>query len=208
VGGVYAEDRKLYDRLTEGDPRLVFDLNEAKALPGEHNAQNAAAAYATARAVGVDTQTACDALRSFPGLAHRQEVIKVVRGIAYVNDSKATNPEAAARALACYGAIYWIAGGRPKTGGLEPLEPFLDRVRHAFLIGEATDRFAGALDGKVPVSRCGTLDSAVGAARDMAERDGLPGAVVLLSPACASFDQFRNFEARGDAFRFLVGALD
>ncbi len=208
VGGVYADGRKLYDRLADGDPRLVFDLDEAKALPGEHNAQNAAAAYATARAVGVDAETACDGLRTFPGLAHRQEVIKVVRGIAYVNDSKATNPEAAARALACYGAIYWIAGGRPKPGGLEPIEPFLDRVRHAFLIGEATDRFARALEGKVPVSRCGALDAAVGAAREMAERDGPAGAVVVLSPACASFDQFRNFEDRGDAFRSLVGALN
>ena len=206
--GGFADGRKLYDRLTDGDPRLVFDLDEAQALPGEHNAQNAAAAYATARAVGIDTQTACDALRTFPGLAHRQEVVRVVRGIAYVNDSKATNPEAAARALACYGTIYWIAGGRPKPGGLEPLEPFLERVRHAFLIGEAMDRFAEALVGQVSVSHCGTLDAAVSAAREMAERDGLRGAVVLLSPACASFDQFKSFEARGDAFRALAGALD
>lgn len=205
-GGVFAEGRKLYDQLTGGDHRLVFDLDEAQALPGEHNAQNAAAAYATARAVGIDRQTACDALRTFPGLAHRQEVIKVVRGIAYVNDSKATNAEAAARALACYGTIYWIAGGRPKSGSLEPVEPYLDRVRNAFLIGEATDMFATALDGRVPVSRCGTLAMAVAAAREMAERDGLPGAVVLLSPACASFDQFKNFEVRGDAFRALAEA--
>jgi len=205
-GGVFAEGRKLYDQLTDGDWRLVFDLDDAQALPGEHNAQNAAAAYATARAIGVDRQTACDALRTFPGLAHRQEVIKVVRGIAYVNDSKATNAEAAARALACYGDIYWIAGGRPKPGGLEPLEPFLDRVRHVFLIGEATDRFAEALEGRVRVSRCGALAVAVDEAREMAERDSVPGAVVLLSPACASFDQFRNFEVRGDAFRDLVEA--
>jgi UDP-N-acetylmuramoylalanine--D-glutamate ligase len=208
AGGVYAEGRTLYDRMTGGDPLAVFDLDDARALPGEHNAQNAAAAYATARSVGVDRRTACDALRSFPGLAHRQEVIRVVRGVAYVNDSKATNPDAAARALACYRDIYWIAGGRPKAGGLEALEPFLDRVRHAFLIGEAMDPFARALDGKVAVSRRGALDAAVNAAREMAERDGRPGAVVLLSPACASFDQFRNFEARGDAFRSLVGGLD
>jgi len=205
-GGVFAEGRKLYDHLANGGRELVFDLDEAQALPGEHNAQNAAAAYATARAVGVDRQTACDALRSFPGLAHRQEVVRVVHAIAYVNDSKATNAEAAARALACYDNIYWIAGGRPKPGGLETLAPLLDRVRHAFLIGEATDRFADALDGRVRVSRCGTLDAAVDAAGDMAERDGLPGAVVLLSPACASFDQFKNFEVRGDAFRTLVEA--
>jgi UDP-N-acetylmuramoylalanine--D-glutamate ligase len=208
AGGVYAEGRTLYDRMTGGDPLAVFDLDDARALPGEHNAQNAAAAYATARSVGVDRRTACDALRTFPGLAHRQEVIRVVRGVAYVNDSKATNPDAAARALACYRDIYWIAGGRPKAGGLEALEPFLDRVRHAFLIGEAMDPFARALDGKVALSRHCVLDAAVNAAREMAERDGRPGAVVLLSPACASFDQFRNFEARGDAFRSLVGGLD
>lgn len=205
-GGVFAEGRKLYDQLTDGPRRFVFDLDEAQALPGEHNAQNAAAAYATARAVGVDRQTACDALRTFPGLAHRQEVIKVVHGVAYVNDSKATNPEAAARALACYHNIYWIAGGRPKPGGLELLEPLLGRVRHAFLIGEAMDSFARSLDGKVAVSLCGHLEAAMGAAREMAEREGLPGAVVLLSPACASFDQFKNFEARGDAFRMLAEA--
>lgn len=205
-GGVYAEGRKLYDQLADGDRRMVLDLDEARALPGEHNAQNAAAAYATARSVGVDRQTACDALRTFPGLAHRQEVIKVVHGVAYVNDSKATNPEAAARALACYDNVYWIAGGRPKPGGLEILEPLLHRVRHALLIGEATERFSEALKDKVPMSRCGTLATAVDAAREMAEREKLPGGVVLLSPACASFDQFSNFEDRGDAFRALVEA--
>jgi UDP-N-acetylmuramoylalanine--D-glutamate ligase len=204
-GGVFAEGGKLYDQLSAEDRQMVFDLDEARALPGEHNAQNAAAAYAAARAVGVDRQTACAGLRTFPGLAHRQEVVAVVRAIPYVNDSKATNPEAAARALACYDAIYWIAGGRAKPGGLEALEPYLDRVRHAFL-GEAMDRFGHALEGGVAVSRCGTLEAAVAAAGDMAERDGPAGAVVLLSPACASFDQFSNFEARGDAFRSLVEA--
>jgi UDP-N-acetylmuramoylalanine--D-glutamate ligase len=185
----------------------VFSLKLARALPGEHNAQNAAAAYSAARAIGIDSNTTCDALRTFPGLAHRQEVVAVIDGVAYVNDSKATNPEAAARALACYRSIYWIVGGRPKQGGLDPVDPFLKNVRHAFLIGEAMDTFAVALDDKVRKSRCGELEKAVAAARRMAERDGETGAVVLLSPACASFDQFKSFEDRGDAFRSLVEAF-
>jgi UDP-N-acetylmuramoylalanine--D-glutamate ligase len=124
-----------------------------------------------------------------------------------VNDSKATNGDAAARALSSYDHIYWIAGGRPKEGGLAAVEAWLGRVRHAFLIGEAEEAFARALEGKVPVSRCGTLDCAFRAARATAEADAARAAVVLLSPACASFDQFANFEARGEAFRAMVEAL-
>ncbi len=206
-GGVFALAGKLYDDTDGGGDEPVLDLAGARALPGEHNAQNAAAAYATARALGVDPATACDAIRTFPGLAHRQEIVGVVHGVSYVNDSKATNPEAAARALACYESIYWIAGGRAKQGPLTALEPYLGRVRHAFLIGEATEVFADALDGRVAVSRAGTLDAAVAAAQAAARRDGAAGAVVLLSPACASFDQFKNFEVRGDAFRRLVETL-
>jgi UDP-N-acetylmuramoylalanine--D-glutamate ligase len=206
-GGVFALAGKLYDDTGGGGSGPILDLSETRALPGEHNAQNAAAAYATARALGVDWATVCEAIRTFPGLAHRQEVVGVVNGVTYVNDSKATNPDAAARALACYGTIYWIAGGRPKQGPLTALEPYLDQVRHAFLIGEATEVFADALGGRVAVTRAGTLGEAVAAARAAAERDGAAGAVVLLSPACASFDQFKNFEVRGDTFRGLVEAL-
>jgi UDP-N-acetylmuramoylalanine--D-glutamate ligase len=205
--GVFSLAGKLYDDTGGDGSGPILDLSETRALPGEHNAQNAAAAYATARALGVDRATACDAIRTFPGLAHRQEVVGVVNGVAYVNDSKATNPEAAARALACYETLYWIAGGRPKQGPLTALEPYLGRVRRAFLIGEATEVFADALDGRVAVTRAGTLGEAVAAARAAAERDGAAGAVVLLSPACASFDQFKNFEVRGDTFRGLVEAL-
>ena len=146
-------------------------------------------------------------MRSFPGLAHRQELVVTIDGIAYVNDSKATNPEAAARALACYDAIYWIAGGRAKEGGLASLVPHLGRVRHAYLIGEAAGAFAAELDGVVPFTVASTLERAVAAAHLQAHRNGARDPVVLLSPACASFDQFRNFEARGDAFRALVEAL-
>lgn len=206
AGGVHAVGGRLVDE-TEGAPRLVLDLAEAPALPGAHNWQNAAAAYAAARAVGVAPDVIAEGLRSFPGLAHRQELVATIDGIRYVNDSKATNADATARALACYDPIYWIVGGQPKETGLDGLDGFFPRIAHAFLIGEAEDAFARVLAGRTPLSRCGTLAAAVAAAHEMAQREGRPGAVVLLSPACASFDQFANFEARGDAFRRLVQAL-
>jgi UDP-N-acetylmuramoylalanine--D-glutamate ligase len=185
----------------------MLDLRDALALPGAHNAQNAAAAYAAAVALGVAPETAANAIASFPGLARRQERIAVIAGVTYVNDSRATNADAAAKALASYRTIYWIAGGRPKLGDLSDLYPHLGRVRHAFLSGEAEAQFAEELQGRVAVSRCGTLADAVDAARALAVGEGLPGATVLLSPACASFDQFANFEARGAAFRALVEAM-
>lgn len=207
-GGVFVEHNIVYDATAAGGaPEPVLDLREAAALPGEHNAQNAAAAYAAVRALGLDAGEARRGIVSFPGLAHRQERIAEIEGVLYVNDSKATNADAAARALACYDTVYWIAGGRAKEGGLAGIEPWLGRVRHAFLIGEAEAAFAAALAGLLPVSRCGSLDRAVAAATARARSDALPGAVVLLSPACASFDQFRNFEARGAAFRALVEAI-
>ena len=209
AGGVYALDGVLYDDV-EGNAVPVLDLGEVAALPGEHNWQNAAAAHAAAKAAGVPAGAIAQGIRSYPGLAHRQERLAVIDGIAYVNDSKGTNPDSAARALACYDRVYWIAGGRAKEGGLGALEPHLRRVRHAFLIGEAAETFAAALAGKVAVTRSGTLAKAVEQARALAREEGGAGAVVLLSPACASFDQFsagRNFEARGDAFRGLVERL-
>ena len=210
AGGVYVRDGTLFDATIADAPRRVLDLSEAAALPGEHNAQNAAAAYAAARALGLNVADIAAAIRTFPGLSHRQERIAIIDGVAFVNDSKATNADAAARALACYGQIFWIAGGRPKEGGLEAIRPYLARIRHAFLIGEAMEGFAAWLDGQVAFTRCGTLQQAVAAAaaaaRTAARRgDGNP--VVLLSPACASFDQFTSFEARGQAFRNLVEAL-
>lgn len=205
-GGVFARGGTLYD-ATAGAPRAVFDLATAPALPGEHNAQNAAAAWATVRALGVDEADAAAAMTRFPGLAHRQERLAVIDGIAWINDSKATNADAAARALASYGAIYWIAGGRPKEGSLDAVLPHLGHVRHAYLIGEAAAPFAEALAGRVPVTVAGTLDRAVTAAAAQARRNGVADPVVLLSPACSSYDQFRDFEARGDAFRALVAGL-
>jgi UDP-N-acetylmuramoylalanine--D-glutamate ligase len=172
-----------------------------------HNWQNAAAAYAACKATGVEPPVIAACLRSFPGLAHRQETIEIIDGVAWINDSKATNANAAAKALACYDSVYWIAGGQAKEGGLAGLEPFYPRIAHAFLIGEAESAFVEALQDKVPVTRCGDLAGAVETAHALARREGREGAVVLLSPACASFDQFDNFEARGETFRALVEAL-
>jgi UDP-N-acetylmuramoylalanine--D-glutamate ligase len=205
-GGVYAQGGLLWDSI-DGAPKPVLRLSEARALPGEHNGQNAAAAYAAVRSLGVDGDLAAKAILDFPGLAHRQERIAEVAGITYVNDSKATNGDAAARALSSYDNIYWIAGGRPKEDGLAAVDPWLGRIRHAFLIGEAEETFARVLEGKIALSRCGTLDRAFAAARSMAAADQLDRPVVLLSPACASFDQFPNFEARGEAFRTMVEAI-
>jgi len=206
AGGVYTVDGMLHDD-TEGNAVPVLDLKAVPALPGVHNWQNAAAAYAAAKAAGTQPHAIMACLQSYPGLVHRQERVAVVDGVTYINDSKATNVDAAAKAFACYDTIYWIAGGRPKEGGLDALEPHLDRVRHAFLIGEAADTFAKALDGRVDLTQSGTLTAAVEQARARALEDKAEGAVVLLSPACASFDQFQDFEARGDAFRELVEAL-
>ncbi|MDE2228989.1 MAG: UDP-N-acetylmuramoyl-L-alanine--D-glutamate ligase [Alphaproteobacteria bacterium] len=205
-GGVYVTNGDLIDDL-DGAARPVLAMVEAPRLPGAHNGQNAAAAYAAARALGCEPEAAARAIKSFPGLAHRQEWIATIDGIRYVNDSKATNADAAEKALVCYDDIYWIVGGRPKEDGIDALAPLFPRIRRAFLIGEAADRFARSLDGRVAYEISVTLDAAVAAARHAALNDRRRGAVVLLSPACASFDQFRDFEDRGDRFRRLVEQL-
>jgi len=143
AGGVYARDGVLIDD-TEGAAEARLDLRAVPTLPGRHNWQNAAAAYAAARAVGVAPPAIAEGIRSYPGLAHRQEQVGTLRGIRFVNDSKATNADAAAKALASYPTIYWIAGGKPKDGPLDALHPFLSNVRRGFLIGEASARFAAS----------------------------------------------------------------
>ncbi len=205
-GGVTAPEGILMDDH-EAQGQSVIDLRAANALPGSHNWQNACAAYAAARAAGVDAATIRQGIVSYPGLAHRQELIAVIDGVRYVNDSKATNADAAAKAMVCYDDIYWVLGGQAKEGGIAGLEHLLPRVRKAFLIGEATEEFARSLAGKVEFERSGTLDVAVAHARAAAVADARAGAVVLLSPACASWDQFKSFEDRGEAFRHLVSAL-
>ena len=209
-GGIYVDGGVLRDD-SEAKDIAVLDLKDLTVLPGSHNWQNAAAAYAACKALGVAPAVIMACIRSFPGLPHRQELLEVIDSIAFINDSKATNPEAAARALACYPVIFWIAGGRAKETGLEPLEPFLGHVRKAYLIGEAEPSLAEALTGKTALERCGTLEralrSAFADAKSLLAGDSPLLPVILLSPACASFDQFADFEARGDAFRTAVRAL-
>jgi len=199
--GVYAIDGVLHD----GD--FTVDLRPILTLPGAHNWQNACAAYATCRALGVSREDIARGLRSYPGLAHRQERVAEIGGIAYVNDSKATNADATEKALSSYDTIYWIAGGKPKEGGIEPLAAYFPRIVHAFLIGEASEQFARTLQGKVASTQCGTMQNALQAAHALAQVEKRPHAVVLLSPACASFDQWASFEARGDAFRAQAQSL-
>ena len=203
--GVYALQGVLYDatgeRVTE-----VADLMRAASLPGRHNWQNAAAAYAAARALGLSIQDAAEGLMSFPGLAHRMETVGTIGKVRFVNDSKATNADAARQALSSYPKVYWIAGGQPKTGGIDSLADLFDGVVKAYLIGEAQDEFAATLERRVPYVRSGTIEAAVQAAFTDARAEG-KDAIVLLSPACASFDQFADFEERGEAFRAAVHHL-
>ena len=208
-GGIYVINGVLVDD-TEGLETPVMDLKENPYLVGQHNWQNAAAAFAAAKSVGIQPHAVMACINSFPGLVHRLEPVAIVDGVGYVNDSKATNGEAAARALACYDAVYWIVGGRPKEGGLKATEAYLSNVHHALIIGEASMEFSNFLDGRVPMTLSGDLRTAVAMASKMAKKEAANGKispVVLLSPAAASFDQFDNFEVRGDVFRDLVEAL-
>ncbi len=190
--------------LENGEP--VLDLTKVRRLPGRHNWQNAAAAFALARADDIPSAAAASAIGSYPGLQHRQELIAERDGILFINDSKATNADAVAKALACYQNIFWILGGQAKEGGITSLTEYFPRIAHAYLIGDAAQDFAKTLGDAVPYSQCGTLDKAVEAAARDAKTKG-PGSVVLLSPACASWDQFTSFEHRGDVFRQLVQNL-
>ena len=196
--------------LIDADGYTV-DFSDVATLPGDHNAQNAAAAWAACRWLDVPREKIVAGLRSYPGLPHRQERVASAGNVVYVNDSKATNADATARALSSYSDIYWILGGQAKEGGVAPLVSYFDRIRHAFLIGESSDLFASQLEGKLPYSRCGDLQSALDAAHARAQREATgPGggpSVVLLSPACASWDQWKSYEHRGDAFRAMARAL-
>jgi UDP-N-acetylmuramoylalanine--D-glutamate ligase len=204
--GVFVVDGVLYD--AEG-PRAVpvMQMASAARLPGAHNWQNAALAYAAVKPFVKDTRAIAAAIAGFPGLAHRMEEVGRIGKVQFVNDSKATNADATARALAVYPDIFWIAGGKPKEGGIESLAAFFPRVRKAYLIGEAAHAFARSLDGKALSDMSRTLDVAT----EHASADALASAalapVVLLSPACASYDQFKDFEQRGDMFRKLVARL-
>jgi UDP-N-acetylmuramoylalanine--D-glutamate ligase len=202
--GIYADGGHLI-LAHGGATRLIADLATIETLRGAHNAQNAAAAIAACLAVGISETEICAGLASFPGLKHRMQPVGRRGGTLFVNDSKATNADAAAPALSSFERIYWIAGGVPKEGGISSLAPFFPRIAKAYLIGEAARAFAATLGETVPFEMSGTMDRAVQDAAADAEREG--GGAVLLSPACASFDQYKNFEVRGDAFVKNVAAL-
>ena len=208
--GYYAEGSRIMLGVG-GKAHPVAQLAGIGSLRGAHNAQNAACAVAACVALGLDLAEIQKGLVSFPGLAHRMQQVgrkKTAAGsVLFVNDSKATNADSAAKALASFPDIFWIAGGKPKTGGIAGLAEFFPRIRKAYLIGEAAQDFARTLDGQVPREISGVLSAAIDQATRDAEASGLKEPIVLLSPACASFDQYPNFEVRGKAFSDLVLAL-
>ena len=205
--GVYAQGAVI--RLARsGSSRVLSDLSDIATLRGAHNAQNACAAVAACLAAGLDEEEIVAALKIFPGLKHRMQPVARRGRVVFVNDSKATNADATAPALSSYETIHWIAGGLPKEGGIAGLAEYFGRIGKAYLIGEAAPAFAATLGGAVDYEIAGTLERAVAhAAADAAQSAG-EAPVVLLSPACASFDQYKNFEARGDAFVAAVAALE
>jgi UDP-N-acetylmuramoylalanine--D-glutamate ligase len=204
--GIYVE-RETIVRASGGARNEIADIGGVGSLRGLHNAQNAASAAACALALGVSLEVLQQGLRSFPGLAHRMEQVGRRGKVLFVNDSKGTNADAAAHALSSFADIFWIAGGRSKLGGITGLTGFFPRIRKAYLIGEAAAEFAATLGEAVPHEISETLEVAVANAARDAEASSLAEPVVLLSPACASFDQYRNFEIRGTKFRDLVTAL-
>jgi UDP-N-acetylmuramoylalanine--D-glutamate ligase len=204
--GIYVDHETIW-RASGGARSEVARIGGIGSLRGLHNAQNAACASACALALGVAPDLLQKGLRSFPGLAHRMEQVGRLGHVLFVNDSKGTNADAAAHALSSFADIFWIAGGKPKLGGITGLSEFFPRIRKAYLIGEAAAEFAETLGTHVSHEVSQTLEVAVEHAAREAQASGLTDAVVLLSPACASFDQYRNFEIRGARFRELVQAL-
>lgn len=201
--GVYAVGSAIW-LARDGAQDMLFDLGGVPSLKGAHNAQNVCAVVAALLKLGMDPTKLADAIRSFPGLAHRMEPVASHRGVSFVNDSKATNADAAARALGSFDRIYWIAGGRAKSDGIDALNGFFPQIVKTYLVGEAQDRFASTLEGHVPYVRAEEIERAVELAAQDALADGHEAPCVLLSPACASWDQFASFEARGDAFKRAV----
>ncbi len=206
TNGIYARHGRLIE-AHDGSQIEVALLGGIDSLRGDHNGQNAAAAFAALRALEIPAAQIAEALKTFPGLHHRMEVVEKKGRVLYINDSKATNADAAARALASFDRIYWIAGGRAKAGGISSLDEYFPKIAKTFLIGEAAQDFAKTLDGRVPFKISGTLTQAVQDAAAEAAEDGAAEIAILLSPACASFDQFPNFELRGAAFVDAVRAL-
>jgi UDP-N-acetylmuramoylalanine--D-glutamate ligase len=197
----------IVSRIEGGEEFDIATLAGIASLRGAHNAQNAAAAVAAALAFDIPEETIRQGLRTYASLPHRMEQIGSIGRTVFINDSKATNADSTRGALAGGSGIFWILGGKAKDGGIDDLKPLFGAVEKAYLIGAATDEFALTLDGEMPFERCGTLDVAVAvAARDAAASDA-PQPIVLLSPACASYDQYKSFEHRGRHFRELAEAL-
>ena len=199
-------DGRLFDVMS-GSANKGYDLRRLTAMPGAHNWQNAAAAYAACRAMGLESQAIVAGLESFGGLEHRLETVGKVGKVRFINDSKATNADATQQALKAFSKLYWIAGGISKAGGIEPLAPLFDRVNRAYLIGESADAFGNTLNGKVSAVKSRTLSQAVRSAFEDAVRSDDPAPIVVLSPAAASQDQFRDYEHRGQVFKELVAEL-
>lgn len=205
-GGYGMLDERIV-HFVDGKETVSGSLAGIATLRGKHNAQNAAAAIAACEAVGLSHDEIQSGLNSFPGLEHRMEIIGSIGDVMFVNDSKGTNADAAAMALASFENIYWIAGGLAKEGGIESLRSLFGHINKAYLIGEAAPEFSATLGSDVAFEISQTLDVAVANAASDAQGSG-ENAVVMLSPACASFDQFPNFEIRGRAFRAEVEKLD
>lgn len=195
--GIYVKEGILYENSC-----LIMDLKQFDRLRGDHNWQNIAAAYGALRSMGMDSDKIAKGVGSFPGLAHRQQVVAHYKNVVFVNDSKATNAESVEKALLSYEGvpIYWLLGGQPKEGGITNLIPYFSKIKHAFLFGEATALFSATLEGRIEYTACESLEEAVKKASFLAFNGEEQEAVVLLAPACASFDQFKDFEARGEAF--------
>lgn len=205
--GIFADGSRIL-KAEAGSVAELLDLKGVETLRGGHNAQNAAAAIGACLAVGVSLDDIRAGIRSFPGLKHRMQPVGKRDHVTFVNDSKATNAEAAAPALSSYDRIYWIAGGLPKEGGIAALQPLFSKIAKAYLIGEAAPQFAATLGEAVPYEISGTLDLAIAHAAKDASDDRTGPVAVMLSPACASFDQYKNFEVRGDSFVEIVSGLD
>lgn len=204
--GVSAPDGVLRERRNDKTVAEI-DLRAMPALKGRHNWQNACMAYGVASHFAMPLAKIEAAMKSFPGLAHRMQQIGTLGNIAFVNDSKATNADAAAKALSSFENIYWIAGGIAKAGGIEPLKPLFGRVTKAYLIGTAAPEFSRTLGSATALVNCGTMANAVMQAVADAKQDSKGKPLILLSPACASFDHYKNFEIRGDDFVRLVAGL-
>jgi UDP-N-acetylmuramoylalanine--D-glutamate ligase len=204
--GIYAQGAELF--YVNGQSRdLLIDLTGVRSLRGQHNAQNACAAWGACAAIGLADDIIAQGVKTFGGLKHRMEDIRQIGPVSFINDSKGTNADSTQKALSSFKHVFWIVGGKAKAGGIESLIPYFPNVTRAYLIGESSDTFAQTLEGKVPYTRCLTMDRAVIKSAADALASGHQDAVVLLSPACASYDQYPNFEIRGDHFRELVMAL-